>query len=592
MKYISLALIAWLLSACSYFQSKELDSSKQATVQKPKITVETDGVDKELAENIVSHVSLTRKNCDIPLAYLKALTKSAHKEVSEALAAFGYYSPTFTVNHRAPEACPIVKVSVSDLGPATTLTDVDIVISGEAADDKKFMAVVNSLKLRAGDPLNHATYTKAKDTLSALAGERGYFDAKITKSRLEVNPDKAQARVALALDSGVRYKIGDISITQQPDLISESLIRRYLMQSENQGYTADTINSFSNALVQSNYFASVDARPDLVGRQENVIPISLDLTPRAKHSFSASTGISTNEGIRSRLTYLNRRLNRAGHRGVLDGRASFIAQSASMEYLIPRENPRAEWLTFQAGIRKENVDSFDTVETTSSVSETKLRTYGWLETRYIRLSNQEFGIASQNESSLFLIPGLRWTRTTTDDELYPSKGAKYTFEIRGAAEQLLSDTSFVRATLAAHWIRALPFRSRLHLRAAFGGTWVDDFFELPPSERFFTGGDTTIRGYEFEELGPEDDAGEVIGGTYLGVASFEYEHPITNSWSGAAFVDAGNAFGGEGSSVGVKLGIGVGVRWRSPVGPIRADLAHPVDGNQSIRFHLRIGPDL
>ena len=132
----------------------------------------------------------------------------------------------------------------------------------------------------------------------------------------------------------------------------------------------------------------------------------------------------------------------------------------------------------------------------------------------------------------------------------------------------------------------------MHLRSSFGGTWVGDFFELPPSERFFTGGDNTIRGYEFEELGPEDDAGEVIGGTYLGIVSLEYEHPVTNTWSGAAFVDAGNSFGGEGSSTGIKLGIGVGVRWRSPVGPIRADLAHPVGGNQTIRFHLRIGPDL
>ena len=187
---------------------------------------------------------------------------------------------------------------------------------------------------------------------------------------------------------------------------------------------------------------------------------------------------------------------------------------------------------------------------------------------------------------------MRWTRTTADDELYPTRGAKYAVEVRGAAETLISDTSFIRATVAAHWIRALPIRSRIHLRAAFGGTWVDDFFELPPSERFFTGGDTTIRGYEFEELGPEDDAGEVIGGTYLGIMSFEYEQAVTQNWSGAAFIDAGNAFGGKGSSTGIRLGIGLGIRWRSPVGPIRADLAHPIDGNQTIRFHLRIGPDL
>jgi translocation and assembly module TamA len=122
--------------------------------------------------------------------------------------------------------------------------------------------------------------------------------------------------------------------------------------------------------------------------------------------------------------------------------------------------------------------------------------------------------------------------------------------------------------------------------------WVDEFDRLPPSERFFAGGDNSIRGYDIDSRGPIDASGDVIGGTYLAVLSAELEHYFTDTWGVAAFIDSGNSFGGDGSSTGFQTGIGAGVRWRSPVGPIRVDIAHPLDDKDNdFRLHLRIGPD-
>ena len=101
-----------------------------------------------------------------------------------------------------------------------------------------------------------------------------------------------------------------------------------------------------------------------------------------------------------------------------------------------------------------------------------------------------------------------------------------------------------------------------------------------------------MRGYEFESLGSVDAFGNVVGGRYLLVGSLEYEHPITGTWSAAGFIDGGNAFDTESSNDGLKVGVGVGVRWHSPIGPIRVDFAHPLDDSQLLRFHLRLGPDL
>jgi translocation and assembly module TamA len=121
---------------------------------------------------------------------------------------------------------------------------------------------------------------------------------------------------------------------------------------------------------------------------------------------------------------------------------------------------------------------------------------------------------------------------------------------------------------------------------------VRNFDDLPPSQRYFTGGDTSVRGYAYQALGPKDSVGNVIGGRYLAVASLEYEHPLKKNWSAAAFVDTGNAFS-KSFDEDLKTGVGVGVRWQSPIGPVRIDIAHPLDDRDTrFRVHLRLGPDL
>src|SRR5690606_9543527 len=119
-------------------------------------------------------------------------------------------------------------------------------------------------------------------------------------------------------------------------------------------------------------------------------------------------------------------------------------------------------------------------------------------------------------------------------------------------------------------------------------TRIDEFSELPASLRFFAGGDQSVRGYRYNSLGPTDASGEVIGGRKLLVGSLEYEHRIRGGWSAAVFYDAGNALEDYGDSL--ARGAGFGVRWLSPIGQVRIDLASALseDGNPW-RLHLNIG---
>ncbi|MFP5506345.1 MAG: autotransporter assembly complex protein TamA, partial [Gammaproteobacteria bacterium] len=121
-------------------------------------------------------------------------------------------------------------------------------------------------------------------------------------------------------------------------------------------------------------------------------------------------------------------------------------------------------------------------------------------------------------------------------------------------------------------------------------TWIDGFRELPASLRFFAGGDQSVRGYDFQELGPRDASGQVIGGKHLVFGSLEYEHRVHGNWGVAAFVDTGNAF--NSTHEGLETGAGIGLRWRSPIGMVRLDLAAAVSQDNALRLHFTLGPDL
>ena len=152
----------------------------------------------------------------------------------------------------------------------------------------------------------------------------------------------------------------------------------------------------------------------------------------------------------------------------------------------------------------------------------------------------------------------------------------------------------MQARADAKWIHGIGDDQRLIVRGTLGAMEVGDFDRLPPELRFFAGGDRSIRGYAYQTIGPQDANGLVLGGEDLVVGSVEYEYYFKPNWGIAAFVDTGDAFTGFGNFK-TRIGTGLGLRWRSPVGMVRADIGVPVNdpyGKTGIELHLVIGPDL
>ena len=214
-----------------------------------------------------------------------------------------------------------------------------------------------------------------------------------------------------------------------------------------------------------------------------------------------------------------------------------------------------------------------------------------MRTLSLDFSYDSFDVGAESNRTRLVLPGVSFDHKRADRDIFPTRGRRLTLELRGTGEFLGSTTSFLQATLTARYLRSLSSKSRILARATAGLTAKSEFGELPPSVRFFAGGDESIRGFGYNTLGPKDELGNVIGGSNLLVMSIEYEHLLRGNFYGAVFLDAGNAF--DTLDVDAAVGAGLGLKWLSPVGPLRFYLAHPLNqSDRSVRVHVRLGADL
>ena len=543
-----------------------------------------------MARNVRAHLSLANEECDAPRWRVDRLVERAQDEAREGLRALGYYEPaSVAVVLGEAEGCWQATVAVSP-GEPVRVTEVDVRLDGAGSEDDAFAAYLETLSPAVGDVLNHGVYEEARRSIERFAANHGYFEGVFVTRRFTVDVGSRSAVVELVYRPGRRFRFGSLSIERTP--LDVSLVERLAGYREGEPYDARGIVELSQRISQSGYFERVDVIPRVERPVDGTIPVDVALTPRKRHALTAGAGITTDAGPRIRLGYEDRRANPGGHRRSVHGAASLIRRELDAEYRIPLEDPSAEWLNLDAGVVSERTDTSRSDEARLGVSQTSSRWGDWLETRFVSLTYDDFAVGRTHGIARLLTPGASLSTARYDNPNRPRDGYRLHLEIRGTHESVGSDVSFVRVSGSGGWVRGVPWGGRLLARAEAGAMAVDDFDALPPSQRFFTGGDTTVRGYEFASIGPVDASGTVVGGRLLAVGSIEYEHPIKDRWSGAVFADAGNAFDTGNRNEGLKVGVGFGVRWQSPIGALRLDAARPLDDTQRFRLHLRLGPDL
>ena len=557
-------------------------------VSQPRAELRVDGVSDELARNVYSYVSLASEPCDAEPWLIQRRFRAIASEVRSALEPFGYYDAVVETTLEQNENCWLATIDI-DPGLPVLLRNVDVSLSMSANDDLNFTDIVSSTPLVPGAQLRHSDYEALKEALQIRAAERGYIGASFLQNKIDVWPAERAADVTLNFEGGPRSDFGEI--IQEQDFLDASLVSAYLDFESGMPYDNRLLTKAYSDLSVSGYFGRIELLPNYELAKDGQIPVSVLLEPADRIEYTVGVGFSTDTGPRARAGYYNRRVNKQGNRFKTDISLSPVIQGIAAEYRKPLTDPRSEWLSYSSALTNEDTDTFNNGTARVGVRRTKKVRSNWVRTLSLDLSYDQYDVGLESSNARLVLPGIAYDHKRADRDVFPTRGRRFTVELRGTGQFLGSDTSFLQATTSLRLVHSINDDNRLLTRATLGFTAKSEFFELPPSVRYFAGGDESVRGFDYNTLGPTDELGNVIGGSHLLVASAEYEHRVRGNFYGAIFVDAGNAF--DGFDVDPAIGAGLGLIWQSPVGPLRFYLAHPVNkSDRSVRLHIRLGADL
>ncbi|HSM28587.1 MAG TPA: autotransporter assembly complex family protein [Thioalkalivibrio sp.] len=559
-----------------------------AAQAQPTPQLQIEGGSAEQRQNIEAFVRMSGQSCDLPRFRERNMIRDARRRAQDALRALGHYEPVLAFDVLRDADCWNLKLEL-DPGPPILFADVDVRISGEGAEDPVLAALASAPGITPGQPLRHDLHDQLRDRLIRVAYDRGYLTPELVTSELRVDPAQREARVILHLETGPRFRFGEVRLEQ--DILDPSFVQRLIPFETGSPFAAEPLVTLRRNLGDSGYFQAVRVRPLLDDVTGTVVPIQVQVEPRPRYAYEFSLGYSTDIGPRLGAAMEHRYVNQRGHRYRVDLNLAPDRSEAGFNYDIPLADPLRDSLDLFVAYRTEEVRSGTSDRLQLGANHRKTLPSGWQITRGIRYEYEEFTIGDVTDTSNLLIPSYQINRTRSDDFLYPRSGHRIDLLVQGAYEDLGSSLTFLQTRANVKWIRGAG-AGRLILRGDAGLTTTESVEQLPTSLRFFAGGDTSVRGFGFQRLGPTDGEGRVIGGRHLLVGSVEYDYPLGDRpWAVAVFADIGNAFD-EFDDYELKAGAGVGLRWRSPVGPLRLDVAHAPDSDDDFRIHFTMGPDL
>ena len=546
------------------------------------------GLDDRQEQNVRVLSTLATTECDSARWRVERLYRDADKNIREALRALGYYSSTINKSLRWDDSCWHAEFDIQP-GDPVRYRSVNIDITGDASGDVMFQSRIAGSRPAIGDILDHGQYSGYKSSVLRAATNTGFFDLDLKSSKVTVDKAARSADLLMEIDSGQKYKFGAVKFSE--GILHDHVLQGYTDIRPGDPYAAKSINDLYEALSGSSYFASVSIKTEPLDTTAKVVPVTVDLVPAKRQVYSIGGGFTTDTGPHGRIGFTNRRINQKGHQLESKLFGSTVLSELNASYRWPKRDPRREWFSIVTGFQHEETDTSEQDSFKLGFLRSKSLGTRWLQTRYVDYAYEDYTVSDQSSISELIIFGTNWETATGRALSRATQGYRFSFDIRGASDNLGSDTSFAQIRAKAKWVRSLGEKTRFLARTSLGITSKDDLSELPASVRFFAGGDNSVRGYDFESLGPTDSTGAVIGGSHLIDVSLEIDRLFRDKWAVAVFVDGGDAF--NNTHIKLNTGVGIGLRWYSPVGPIRLDLAHPLDDpDKDFRIHISLGPDL
>lgn len=543
-----------------------------------------------------------RTNARMDRDQLQRMLRSAPEQVKTLVATAGYYSPE--VNIRLDESdTPTVTVDVVP-GEPVLVGEVEITLEGFATTSGTAFdqaALKAGWTLPTGSVFRQDEWEKAKrDILRALVQTR-YPRAQMTASEAVVDPDTRRALLHVTLDSGPEMRFGELKI-EGLRRYPESAVRNLNPIKPGDYYSEAALQAYQGKLQDTGYFANVEVSADLssvVGEQIDAakdkaagapqpatmapLPLLVRVVENKRKNASVGIGFSTNTGARTSATYDDLNVFGLKMKSALTWETK--RQAARSDFYFPTT---ADGYNDSFGAQLERKDIEGEITRTASVAAKRAWGSPLLERsvslEYLNESKTVNRVVSSHSQSLPLTYAATWRKV--DNLVFPTKGYVLNATIGGALLPVLTDEKFIRATSRGITYLPLNAKSTVILRAELGALASVHQEGVPTTYLFRAGGDNSVRGYAYQELGVQQgDA--TVGGRYLATASAEYQYWFKPTWGAAVFYDAGNAANSLGG-LHPKSGYGVGARYKSPVGPINVDVAYG-HAARKVRLHFSLG---
>ncbi len=552
-----------------------------------------------------------RGNARVDLEQLQRLVKEAPEQARTLIATEGYYSPKVSAGLDTSGARPVARVIV-DPGQPVLVGDVDLVLQGfvpfeEGGAPFDANALRNRWTLPVGSQFRQGDWEGAKRGLLRDVAQTRFPRARLVETSATVDPDTRRALLRVVIDSGPEMRFGELRIRglkryprevitnlnkiNPGDEYSEAALQALQSRVQDTGYFSSVEVSTDMRAVLNAEIADIkdddddDANPATPERPTGptTLPVVIRVTENKQKFVEAGVGFSTDTGARASLGYDD--LNVFGKRFKSDLIYEQKRQTAKGEFFWPT-TAKGYNDSVSAGIEREDLRG----EITTLASVAARRTWGSpllersLTLEVLTEKREVEGLEATRTKSLPLTYSI--TRRKLDSLIQPTTGYVWNAQFGGAVLPILTDEKFLRLYLRGIYYKPVGAAGSLILRGETGAVASKEKLGVPSTFLFRAGGDQSVRGYGYQELGVQEN-GATVGGRYLATASAEYQYWFKPPWGVAVFYDVGNAADKFGD-LNPKSGYGVGARWRSPVGPINVDLAygHAV---RKARLHFSLG---
>lgn len=607
--------------------------------------------DDDIRTLLERHLELKRyqKVSDLDDAELRQLLSNSETNIRQLLGTQGYFTPEIRQELQAHVASttaeargPLPEVVITvEPGPRTVVQQVDLTFGGAITNYPPALPqlgeIYNGWGLPQGDPFTQTAWSDAKTlALRGLQAER-FPTAKLAESQAVIDPDTSSANLRIDYDSGPVYKYGPVQI-KGAERYDPVIIERLTRVRPGADYKQRDMVDAQQRLLDSGYytgaFVSIDTTPE--SNPENA-PVLVQVQEAKLQKLVLGVGFSTDRGPRVSIDHTHNKEPVFGWRGINKLQVDKVRQAFSTSLLAPPDDKLWRWLA-NASVTREKYD--DIIFNTQQLrfGRTKLeksidRTY------YLQYDHDSvrFNDGTRDVSQA-LSANYVWTYRRFNSQTYPTSGYGIGLEVGGGFTLQPQRTPFGR--FAARYLgflsldeglregvgKALPLRQDLKaiatgnaaglsaqpllqaptassvlkrrngelvVRLEGAGLYAKQDAVIPYNLLFLTGGDATVRGYGYQDIGVDSGDGYGEPGRYMVAGSLEYRRPLflrgkPSDWDTVVYMDAGSVANRPQDLRPLKVGVGAGALWRSPVGPVQMSVAYGIQ-SKKVRLHMNLG---